>query len=99
VAAGELVHHNDAGARRIQLVDATPRVRGVAMGTRRRRSDRAGRAPVGSVGRPTVYRHQDALLGRIADGLSTEAGCGGQVAGAWVGAEVAGGDEWPSTIR
>jgi hypothetical protein len=23
----------------------------------------------------------------------------GQVAGAWVGAEVAGGDEWPSTIR
>src|SRR5436309_529642 len=60
---------------RIQLVVATPRLRGVAMGAaKRRRADLAGRAPMRSPGRPPVTRREERhrFWAAIADGLSSE---------------------------
>src|SRR5204863_3727740 len=60
---------------RIQLVVATPRLRGVAMGApKRRRADLAGRAPMRSPGRPPVARREERqrFWAAIADGLSSE---------------------------
>src|SRR5205814_9140067 len=63
------------GIGRIQAVVATPRSGGVAMvKRRRRRSDRTGRPPMRSPGRPPVARREDRqrFWAGIARGLTSE---------------------------
>jgi transposase InsO family protein len=71
-----IVHHADRGCEgRIQSVVATLDSRGVAMGKRRRASDRAIRAPMRSPVRPPGWRreHRQRFWAAIARGAMSEA--------------------------
>ena len=72
-AAG-LIHHSDRGSQGRIKWSSQHLDEGVAMGTRKRRSDRAGRGVLRSPGRPGVARREDRrrFWAAIAAGLASE---------------------------